>query len=94
MFKSIESSKFVSHKDRISEEFDSRKVSYPKKLDQRPQTFVKLSFRELLNSRWPERVNSDFMIMIFDVIVATLTENLPVMTNDTQGPLEFPHQKT
>ena len=93
MFESIESSKFVSHKARISEEFDSRKVSYPKKLDQRPQTFVKLSFRELLNSRWPERVNSDFMI-IFDVIVLTLTQNSPVMTNDTQVPLEYPHQKT
>ena len=32
---SIESSKFVSHKTRISGEFDSRKDSHPTKLEQR-----------------------------------------------------------
>ena len=43
---SIESPKFASHRARMSGEFDSRKESYSTKLEQRPQIFVKLSFRE------------------------------------------------
>ena len=51
MLESIDSSKFVSHKVRMSGEFDSRKDSYSTELEQRPQIFVKLSFRELRGSK-------------------------------------------
>ena len=44
---STESSKFASHRVRMSGEFDSRKDSHSTTLEQRPQIFVKLSFREL-----------------------------------------------
>ena len=47
---SIESSKFASHRARMSGEFDSRKDSHSTKLEQRPQIFVKLNFRELCGS--------------------------------------------
>ena len=49
----IESSRFVSHRARISAEFDSRKDSQSTKFEQRPQIFVKLriSFRELSDSK-------------------------------------------
>ena len=45
---SIESSRFVSHRAR---EFDSRKDSQSTLFEQRPQIFVKLSFRELGDSK-------------------------------------------
>ena len=48
---SIESSRFVSQRARISGEFDSRKDSQSTKFEQRPQIFVKLSFRELCDSK-------------------------------------------
>ena len=48
---STESSRFVSHRARMSGEFDSRKDSQSAKFEQRPQIFVKLSFRELCNSK-------------------------------------------
>ena len=44
---SIESSRFVSYRARMSGEFDSRKDPQSTKLERRPQIFVKLSFREL-----------------------------------------------
>ena len=44
-------SKFVSHKARISGEFGSRKDSYPTKLEWEPRILVKLSFRELCDSK-------------------------------------------
>ena len=47
---SIESSRFVSHRARMSGEFDSRKDSQSTKFEGRPQIFVKLSFRELCDS--------------------------------------------
>ena len=47
---SIESSKFVSHKARISGEFDSKKDSHPAKVEQKPRILVKLGFRELCDS--------------------------------------------
>ena len=49
--KSIKSSKFVSHRVRISGQFDSRKDSHSAKVERRPQIFVKLSFRELCGSK-------------------------------------------
>ena len=51
MPESIESSKFGSHRARVSGEFDSRKDSYSTKLEQMPQIFVKLSFRELCGTK-------------------------------------------
>ena len=51
MLESIDSSKFVSHKTRMSGEFDSRKDSCSTELEQRPQIFVKVSFRELWGSK-------------------------------------------
>ena len=48
---SIESSKFVSHRARMSGEFESRKDSHSTKFERRPQIFVKLSFRELCGSK-------------------------------------------
>ena len=51
MLESIESSKFVSHRARISGEFDSRKDSHSTKLEQGPRIFIKLSFRKLCGSK-------------------------------------------
>ena len=48
---SIESSRFASHRARMSGEFDSRKDSQSTKFERRPRIFVKLSFRELCNSK-------------------------------------------
>ena len=48
---SIESSRFISHRARMSGEFDSRKDSQSTKFERRPQIFVKLSFRELCDSK-------------------------------------------
>ena len=48
---SIESSKFVSHRARMSGEFESTKDSHSTKFERRPQIFVKLSFRELCGSK-------------------------------------------
>ena len=50
MPESIESFKFVSHRARMSGEFDSRKDSQSTKFKRRPQIFVKLSFTELCDS--------------------------------------------
>ena len=48
---SIESSRFISHRARMSGEFDSRKDLQSLNFKRRPQIFVKLSFRELCNSQ-------------------------------------------
>ena len=48
---SIELSRLVSHRARMSGEFDSRKDSQSTKFEQRPQIFIKLSLRELCNSK-------------------------------------------
>ena len=40
-----------SHRARMSREFDSRKDSHSPKFKQRPLVFVKLSFRELCDSK-------------------------------------------
>ena len=47
MPESVESSRFVQHRARTPREFDSRKDSQSPKFEQRPEIFVKLSFREL-----------------------------------------------
>ena len=48
---SIESSKFVLHRARISGESDSRKDSHSTKFKRRPKIFIKLSFREFCDSK-------------------------------------------
>ena len=48
---SIESSRFASHRATMLGEFDSRKDWQSTKFKQRPQIFVKLSLRELCNSK-------------------------------------------
>ena len=60
----IESSMFVSHRARMSGEFDSRKDSHSTKLEQRPQIFVKLSFRELCGSKLSGLHPFDNMVII------------------------------
>ena len=51
MSEAIESSRFVSDRARMSGEFDSREDSQSTKFEQRPQIFVKVSFRELCDSK-------------------------------------------
>ena len=41
---------FVSHRARMSREFESRKDSCSTKFEQKPQIFVKLSFKEFCDS--------------------------------------------
>ena len=48
LLESIESSKFASHKTRISREFDSRKDLHPTKLKQRLWILLKTSFRKFV----------------------------------------------
>ena len=50
LIESIESSKFVSYRARMSGEFNSRKDSHSTQLKQKSQIFVKLSFRVLCDS--------------------------------------------
>ena len=50
MPESIESSKYVSHRTRMSGELDSRKYSHSTKFEWMSPIFVKLSFREVCGS--------------------------------------------
>ena len=51
MPESINSSRFASHRARMSIAFDSRKDSQSTKFERKPQIFVKLSFIELCDSK-------------------------------------------
>ena len=51
MLESIESLRFVSHRARISGEFDLRKDSQSTKFERRPELLVKLRFRELCDPK-------------------------------------------
>ena len=64
MPESIESSRFDSHRARMSREFDSRKDSESTKFEQRPQIFVKLSFTELCDSKLSGLHAFDNMVII------------------------------
>ena len=65
---SIESSRFVSHsRARTSREFDSRKDSSSTKFKQRPQIFIRLSFRELCNSKLFDLHALDNTVIIHEV---------------------------
>ena len=61
---SVKSYKFVSHRARMSREFDSRKYSHSTKSEQRSQIFVKLDFRELCDSKLSDLQPFDNMAMI------------------------------
>ena len=50
---SIESSKDASHGAKMSQEFYLRKDLHSTKSEQRPSIFVKLSFREMCDSKLP-----------------------------------------
>ena len=63
MPESIESSRFVSHRARMSGEFDSRKDLQTKKFERRPQIFLKLSFRELSDSKLSGLQAFDYMVI-------------------------------
>ena len=61
---SIESSRFVSHRARMSGEFDSRKDSQSTKFERRSRIFVKLSFTELCDSKLSGLHASYYMAII------------------------------
>ena len=54
----------VSHRARMSGEIDSRKDSQTTKLEQRSQTFVKLSIKELQDSKLSGLHAFDIMAII------------------------------
>ena len=60
----MELSRFVSHRVRMSGEFDSRKDSQSTKFERRPQIFVELSFRELCDSKLYGLHAFDIMVII------------------------------
>ena len=103
MPESIESSKFVSHRTRMSGEFHSKKESHSTKFEQRPQIFITLSFRELFDSKLSGLTPFGNMVITHwvknkwetlrqtEVIFVTPTENSSVVTNDTQGPQKYPN---
>ena len=62
-----ESSRFVSHRARMSGKFDSRQDSQSTKFEQRPRIFVKLSFRELCDSKLSGLHAFDNMVIIHKV---------------------------
>ena len=64
---SIESFRFVSHRARISGQFDSREDGQSTKFKGRPQIFIKLSFSELCDSKLPGLHAFDNMTIIHSV---------------------------
>ena len=64
MPESIDSSKFASHRARMSGEFDSRKDSHLTKFEQMPLIFVKQSYRESCDSKLSGLHPSDNMVII------------------------------
>ena len=60
----FESSRFVSHRGRMSGEFDLRKDSKSKKFERRARIFIKLSFRELCRSKVSGLYAFDNMVII------------------------------
>ena len=63
-YKKETSSKFVSQRARMSEEFDSMKDSHSGEFERRPQIFVKLSFIELRDSKLSGLHSFDNMAII------------------------------
>ena len=70
----IESSKFVSHRIRMSGKFDLRKDSHSTKLEWRPQIFTKLSFRGMCDSKLSGLHPFDNMAIIYWVKNKSKTE--------------------
>ena len=67
MPESIKSSMFVSHRATLSGEFDSRKDSQSTKFELRPQIFIKLSLKELCDSKLSGLYPFDNMAIIHQV---------------------------
>ena len=61
---SIESSRFVSQRARMIAGLDSSKYLQSTKFERRPQVFIKLSFRELCNSKLSGLPAFDNMVII------------------------------
>ena len=61
---SIKPFRFVSHRARISGEFDSREDTQSTKFERRPRILVKLSFRELCDSKLSGLHVFDNMVVI------------------------------
>ena len=72
---SIELTKFVSRRVIMSGGFDSRKDSYSAKFEWRSQIFIKLSFRELCDSKWSDLHPFDNMAIIYWLKNRSKTEN-------------------
>ena len=64
MPESIEPSRFVSHRTRMSGEFDSRKDSQSTKFERRPRIVPTLRFRELRDLKLPGLHAFDNMVII------------------------------
>ena len=62
----MESSKFVSHRARMSGEFVPRKYLHLSKFELRARILVKFSFRELCDSKWSD-------LRTFDIIAISLS---------------------
>ena len=71
-------------------EFDSRKDSQSTKSEQRPQIFMKLSFKELFKLLKSSKVGCEFM-RHQSLILVTLTEDPSVVKNDTHRLQKYPH---
>ena len=85
----------LSHRAKLSGEFGSRKDLQSTKFERRPRIFVKLSLRELCDSKLSGSDAFDSMAIILEVILkvifVTLTENSYDVTNETQGPQKYLH---
>ena len=73
---SIESSKFFSHRARMSGECYSRKDSNSRKIKQRPQIFINVSFREIGDSKLSGLHPFDNMAIIHWIKNRSKTERL------------------
>ena len=80
---SIESSRFVSHRERISGEFDSRKDSQSTEFEQRPWIFAKLSFSELCDSKLSGLHAFDNMVKIKFKLVKNRKEGREFMRHQS-----------
>ena len=77
-----------------SGEFDSRKDSWLTRFEKRSQIFVKLSFRELFDSKLCDLHPFENMAIIHYKIgkIFLLIQNSSVV-NDTQGTHKYPHHQ-
>ena len=81
---SIESSRFVSHRGRMLGELDSRKDSQSAKFEGSPEIFLKLSFRELCDSKLSCLHPFDNMVTIHWVEICQKQRKSRLWVNETQ----------